>query len=88
MDVGDRVVAGLVAGLPARIVLRSQADRGLGGKILRVEPVADPVTEEVLAKVSFDTAIIVVTHDEKVIPTFRRLYNIREGITVEEQIST
>ncbi|NLR72182.1 efflux RND transporter periplasmic adaptor subunit [Novosphingobium sp. ERN07] len=49
--------AGLVAGLPARIVLRSQADRGLGGKILRVEPVADPVTEEVLAKVSFDKAI-------------------------------
>jgi putative ABC transport system ATP-binding protein len=32
----------------------------------------------------FDTAIIVVTHDEKIIPTFRRLYNIREGITVEE----
>ncbi|AMK21595.1 ABC transporter ATP-binding protein [Sphingobium sp. TKS] len=32
----------------------------------------------------FDTAIIVVTHDEKIIPTFGRLYNIREGITVEE----
>lgn len=34
----------------------------------------------------FDTAIIVVTHDEKIIPTFRRLYNIREGVTLEERI--
>ena len=33
----------------------------------------------------FDTAIIVVTHDEKIIPTFTRLYNIRDGITVEER---
>ena len=36
----------------------------------------------------FDTAIIVVTHDEKIIPTFRRLYNIRDGVTVEEQMGT
>jgi putative ABC transport system ATP-binding protein len=33
----------------------------------------------------FDTAIIVVTHDEKIIPTFRRLYNIRDGVTIEER---
>ncbi len=32
----------------------------------------------------FDTAIIVVTHDEKIIPTFRRLYHIRDGVTHEE----
>lgn len=32
----------------------------------------------------FETAIIVVTHDQKIIPTFPRLYNIRDGITVEE----
>lgn len=32
----------------------------------------------------FDTAIIIVTHDEKIIPTFRRLYNIRDGVTIEE----
>ncbi len=32
----------------------------------------------------FETAIIVVTHDEKIIPTFRRLYNIRDGVTIEE----
>jgi putative ABC transport system ATP-binding protein len=36
----------------------------------------------------FETAIIVVTHDEKIIPTFRRLYNIRDGVTVEEQGET
>lgn len=30
------------------------------------------------------TAIIVVTHDEKIIPTFKRLYHIRDGQTVEE----
>ncbi|MCP5400562.1 MAG: ABC transporter ATP-binding protein [Sphingomonas sp.] len=33
----------------------------------------------------FDTAIIIVTHDEKIIPTFRRLYNIRDGVTFEER---
>lgn len=31
------------------------------------------------------TAIIVVTHDEKIIPTFRRIYHIRDGETVEEK---
>lgn len=31
-----------------------------------------------------ETAIIVVTHDEKIIPTFKRLYHIRDGQTVEE----
>ncbi|MCC7041611.1 MAG: ABC transporter ATP-binding protein [Burkholderiales bacterium] len=32
----------------------------------------------------FETAIIVVTHDEKIIPTFRRIYHIRDGVTQEE----
>jgi putative ABC transport system ATP-binding protein len=32
----------------------------------------------------FDTAVIVVTHDEKIIPTFKRIYRIRDGVTVEE----
>ena len=31
----------------------------------------------------FDTAVIVVTHDEKIIPTFRRIYQIRDGRTTE-----
>ena len=30
------------------------------------------------------TAIIVVTHDEKIIPTFKRIYHIRDGKTEEE----
>jgi putative ABC transport system ATP-binding protein len=32
----------------------------------------------------YQTAIIVVTHDEKIIPTFKRIYHIRDGKTVEE----
>jgi putative ABC transport system ATP-binding protein len=32
----------------------------------------------------YQTAIIVVTHDEKIIPTFKRLYHIRDGRTHEE----
>ncbi len=47
--------AGLVAGLPARIVLRSSGLEPIDGHVLRVEPVADAVTEELLAKVVFDT---------------------------------
>ena len=29
------------------------------------------------------TAIIVVTHDEKIIPMFKRIYQIRDGETIE-----
>jgi putative ABC transport system ATP-binding protein len=32
----------------------------------------------------YRTAVIIVTHDEKIIPTFRRVYHIRDGRTVEE----
>ncbi len=32
----------------------------------------------------YHTAIIVVTHDEKIIPTFKRIYHIRDGRTEEE----
>jgi HlyD family secretion protein len=46
---------GITAGLPARVVLRSRIDTPLRGSVLRVEPVADAVTQEVLAKVTFDT---------------------------------
>lgn len=34
--------------------------------------------------VKFGTAIIVVTHDEKIIPTFKRIFHIRDGVTHEE----
>lgn len=46
---------GLAAQLPARVVLRSRSQNGLPGHVLRVEPIADSVTEEILAKVTFDT---------------------------------
>ncbi len=48
-------LAGLRAGLPARIVLRSRAGQAIAGHVLRIEPVADAVTEETLAKVVFDS---------------------------------
>jgi HlyD family secretion protein len=51
----DQVRArGLAANLPTQITLRSQASDSQPGRILRVEPLADVVTEEVLAKVIFD----------------------------------
>ena len=51
----DQISAsGLAAGLPARIVLRSRGGQTLQGRVLRVEPKADAVTEETLAKVTFD----------------------------------
>lgn len=45
---------GLAAGLPARIVLRSRPGSTFAGSVLRIEPIADAVTEEILAKVIFD----------------------------------
>lgn len=45
--------AGLVPGLVARITLRSQPGKVLAGKVARVEPLADSVTEERLAQVAF-----------------------------------
>ncbi len=51
----DQISAsGLAGGLPAHIALRSRSDQVLQGKVLRVEPIADVVTEEMLAKVTLD----------------------------------
>lgn len=47
--------AGLAADLPAHIVLRSRSGQALPGRVQRIEPMADAVTEETLAKVIFDT---------------------------------
>lgn len=60
--------------------------------ILADEPTAPLDSERALAvirilndmAVQFETAIIVVTHDEKIIPTFKRIYHIRDGVTYEE----
>jgi len=48
---------GLVAGLPAHIELRSRGGQPLPGRVVRVEPMADAVTEEMLAKVVFDAQL-------------------------------
>jgi RND family efflux transporter MFP subunit len=48
-------ISGLREGLPARIVLRSHGGPALAGRVARVEPLADAVTEETLAKVVFDS---------------------------------
>jgi len=51
----DQISAlGLSGGLQARIVLRSRGGQMLEGHVLRVEPKADAVTEEALAKVVFN----------------------------------
>lgn len=60
--------------------------------ILADEPTAPLDSERALTVIKilnrmareYETAIIVVTHDEKIIPTFRRIYHIRDGRTVEE----
>ncbi len=60
--------------------------------ILADEPTAPLDSERALAVMrilntmarQYQTAIIVVTHDEKIIPTFKRIYHIRDGVTVEE----
>lgn len=60
--------------------------------ILADEPTAPLDSERALAVIrilnqmasQYQTAIIVVTHDEKIIPTFKRIYHIRDGCTYEE----
>jgi len=61
--------------------------------ILADEPTAPLDSERAMAVIRilnemadrFETAIIVVTHDEKIIPTFKRIYHIRDGVTHEEK---
>src|SRR5512139_1227743 len=60
--------------------------------ILADEPTAPLDSERALGVIrllnqmakQYETAIIVVTHDEKIIPTFQRIYHIRDGFTHEE----
>ena len=60
--------------------------------VLADEPTAPLDSERALAVIrilndmarKYETAVIVVTHDEKIIPTFKRIYHIRDGVTHEE----
>lgn len=52
-DQGD--ATGLRSELPATVVLRSRQGASVAGRVQRVEPRADAVTEEALAKIAFGT---------------------------------
>ncbi|MEA5097790.1 MAG: efflux RND transporter periplasmic adaptor subunit [Burkholderiaceae bacterium] len=55
---------GLQLGLGAQITLRSSPKQQLAGKVARIEPISDSVTEERIAQVSFDTIPSGVTTGE------------------------
>jgi putative ABC transport system ATP-binding protein len=98
LDVGHRAAAQpaeLSGGEQQRVsIARALANRP--PVILADEPTAPLDSERALAvmrildrmAVQYHTAVIVVTHDEKIIPTFQRLYHIRDGRTHEEQRRT
>ena len=94
LDVGHRAKAQpsqLSGGEQQRVAI-ARALANQPPVILADEPTAPLDSERALSVIRilnqmaqlFNTAIIVVTHDEKIIPTFKRIYHIRDGRTFEE----
>ena len=94
LDVGHRAMAQpsqLSGGEQQRVAI-ARALANQPPVILADEPTAPLDSERALSVIrilnqmaqQFNTAIIVVTHDEKIIPTFKRIYHIRDGRTFEE----
>ena len=90
-NLGKRFPHELSGGQQQRVAIA----RGLINRppvILADEPTAPLDSERAMAVMrilnemaeKYQTAIIIVTHDEKIIPTFKRIYHIRDGITSEE----
>ena len=94
LDVGHRAAArpsALSGGEQQRVAI-ARALANQPPVILADEPTAPLDSERALGVMrilndmarQYRTAVIVVTHDEKIIPTFRRIYHIRDGVTHEE----
>ncbi len=94
LDVGHRAraqISQLSGGEQQRVAI-ARALANHPPIILADEPTAPLDSERALTVIRilnemaqrYRTAIIVVTHDEKIIPTFERIYNIRDGRTYEE----